>query len=85
MVYPLSMASLDLIIQFNTLSWIYHGYIPLAPAQQVQPDLGAQPQCGEDVWGRFQNSSHLAGREAASRAETWTGKWGWPMNRDEWW
>mmetsp|Transcript_45652 Transcript_45652/g.99453 ORF Transcript_45652/g.99453 Transcript_45652/m.99453 type:complete len:497 (-) Transcript_45652:718-2208(-) len=21
--------------------------------------LGAQPQCGEDVWGRFQNSSHL--------------------------
>jgi hypothetical protein len=78
------------IIHYNTMDYgyimeIYHGYVPLAPAQQVQPDLGAQPQCGEDVWGRFQNSSHLAGREAASRAAIWTGKWGWPMNGDEWW
>lgn len=42
------------------ISWIYGAPYPPCPCT-TQPHLGAQPQCGEDVWGRFQNSSHLKG------------------------
>ena len=52
------------ITHYNTMDYGYImdiSWIPLAPAQQLQPHLGAQPQCGEDVWGRFQTSSHLKG------------------------